>query len=288
MLTVSVASAFNSFIQRIALSGDHLDTAETRAARIVELMEDGFEILEAFPTGSITRGTAVRSSADVDVMVVLHYGDHIENKRPKQVLEDVRLHLSQYRARIVKKNGQAVTLYFKTWPNVDIVPAAHVTGADGRLAYYIIPDMNQDRWIDTNPHYHDQAMSMLSSVDLHLIQMIKTWNGRHSSYLQSFHIEVLALLTDSVDPTDWPWAIRQFLDQAMKLIERPLSHPNGGAGNGKVDDYLTPSARREAKARLVQAEDYATRAWWETRHGNLREAMKIYQWLFGSQFPSNG
>ena len=47
---------------------------------------------------------ALTGNADLDVFVVLHFGKHIKNKLPSQVLQSVQDSLGEYR-----KNGQAVT-----------------------------------------------------------------------------------------------------------------------------------------------------------------------------------
>jgi hypothetical protein len=109
----TVAVSFDKFRQDIEVSGTHRDTATRRRNSIVSLLKGDFEILDAFPSGSIPRYTAVRGYADLDVIVVLHYGKHIKGKKPSEVLKEVRDSLAQYRTN-VRSNGQAVTLYFKT------------------------------------------------------------------------------------------------------------------------------------------------------------------------------
>lgn len=85
----TVAISFDKFREHIELSGDHRETATARKDRVVSLLKNDFEILDAFATGSIPRFTAVRGHADLDVMVVLHYGKHIKDKTPLAVLQQV-------------------------------------------------------------------------------------------------------------------------------------------------------------------------------------------------------
>lgn len=287
-MAYTVGYAFAGFLDRIAIKGPLMDTANTRRDRIVELLGSTFDILHAFPTGSLVRGTALKRHADVDVMVVLHYSKHIANQTPKQVLEDVRAQLSSYNARLVRKNGQAVTLYFTTGPNVDIVPAKKVLNGES-FSHYEIPDANRGTWIETNPHIHDAAMSRASLNRRQLIQMAKTWNHSHSEYLQSFHVEVLALLCDYVSDTDWPWTVFQFFDTALKSLDSyALWHPNGG--HGSVDAYLSYSDRQEARARLERARDLARQAWYAVYPPSTDDAGAIgtYRTIFGGDFPAYG
>ena len=79
-MAYTVDAAFDAFYEQINLSGDHRDTANARKERIVSLLKGDFEILDAFSTGSIPKFTALKGRADLDVMIVLHYGKHIKDK----------------------------------------------------------------------------------------------------------------------------------------------------------------------------------------------------------------
>jgi hypothetical protein len=283
----TVTVSFDRFIENISLTGDQGTTARTRRDRIVELLSDGFVISEAFPTGSLVRGTGLKGKSDVDVIVALHYGQHIKGKTPRRVLESVREHLSQYRAQLTKKNGQAVTLYFDTWPNVDIVPATQVTTASGAVSHYEIPDMNRGIWLESNPKLHDGPMRQLSTQARQRIRMIKTWNEAHSAYLQSFHIDVMALAT-AAPTNDWPWDVFKSFEAAAAMIDGPLYHPTGASG--RVDDYLNAVDRANVKTRLERARDLARDAWYAVYppNDNQAEAIRIYRIIFGERFPAYG
>lgn len=277
--------SFDRFLENISTTGSHTETANTRRESIVTLMKDKFTIVESFPTGSLIRGTAIKGHADVDVIVALHHVKHIQGKTPAQVLEDVRTHLAQYGAVMARKNGQAVTLYFKTWPDVDVVPAVQVANS-GVLMGYQIPDANRGVWIDTYPQTHDRAMSRLSAKDLARIRMVKAWNHAHSEFLTSFHIEVIALNLNTMTST-WAWELVNYFSKALELIDKYLYHPN--TGNGQVDAYLTWADRTAAKARISRAKDLAVHAWYAAeRENNEKEAIETYSTLFGDKFPVYG
>lgn len=286
-MVYAVATAFDQFRQNIELSGDHRDTAKSRRDRLVALLGKDFTIVDAFPTGSIPRFTAIREYADLDIMVVLHYSKHCKDKRPSQVLKEVQDSLAEYRTG-VRRNGQAVTLYYETWPNVDIVPV-FFTGQDAEhVEYYNVPDMNQELWLWSNPPKHDKDMtdSNKSSGDKfkHIVKMIKRWNRKHSDYLQSFHLEVMALHTFSSLIADYDQGVFQFFENACKLCSSALYHD----GN-QVDGYLGFAARQEALKRLATARDTAKAAWncryWQNDH---REAIRLWKQVFGEDFPSYG
>jgi hypothetical protein len=226
----TVPVAFDQFRANIELPGDHREISTKRKNTIVSLLKHDFEILEAFPSGSIARYTAVRGYADLDVMVALHYGKHIQGKSPAQVLQAVRNALGKYRTN-VKKNGQAVTLYYTTWPTVDIVPVFQTGDGAGGVSHYNVPDMNRGVWIPSRPKTHSQRMQAKNEtcgVEFkRIVKMMKWWNHQHSSLLQSFHIEVLALRIFSIPLSDYSWSVFQFFEQAARLVRLPLWHDDG-------------------------------------------------------------
>lgn len=277
-----VSTSFDNFIKKISIDTDARRVADARKSAISDLLKDSLTILDIFETGSLVRGTGLKAISDADVVVVLHYGRHLEHKTPLQALNVVRDALSNYNAQIVKKNGQAVTLYFKSWPNVDIVPAKRV---DAGLSYELqIPDSNTGVWISTNPRLHDGAMANVSNRRLQLVRMIKCWNRAHSSYFESFHIEQVVLKMPSVTElvwteSSWPWLIFQFFDTAIELTgpSEPMSVPY------ELEDW------KELRSRLGRARDLARDGWYAIQHkSDPREAIDRFSVLFGSDFPAYG
>jgi tRNA nucleotidyltransferase (CCA-adding enzyme) len=133
----TVDAAFSQFHDAINLSGDHREKSNIRKDDVVASLEKTFTILDAFGTGSIPRYTALSKACDLDVIVVLHWEKHVKDKTPEQLLQSVRDALAKYKTN-VRKNGQAVTLHYETWPNVDIVPVSRTTNDNGEVLYYSI------------------------------------------------------------------------------------------------------------------------------------------------------
>jgi hypothetical protein len=175
-MAIAVESAFGEFYEQINLSGDHRETANTRKDDVVARLKKDFEVLDAFATGSLPKFTALKGNADPDVMVVLHYGKHIRDKAPSQVLESVQRSLSDYRTN-VRKNGQAVTLYYKTWPNVDIVPVPRVTNKDGSVNCYEVLNAN-----------NGCAPALSSSASNHFLiaSTLKSWRWQRATRCPQF------------------------------------------------------------------------------------------------------
>ncbi len=284
----TVAVSFDKFYENINLSGNHRDTANRRRDDIVTTLENKFDILDAFATGSIPRYTALKKHADLDVIVVLHYSKHTKGKLPSEVLQSIRDHLAQHKTN-VRKNGQAVTLYYKTWPNVDIVPVSRLVDDNGKVTGYEIPDMNNEEWIKSKPKQHTSNLTSQASTCgtafRQIITMVKWWNHQHSNYLQSYHIEVMAMKAFFGQLSDMSWDIFKFFDEASELIQSPLWYEGAF-----VDDYLTYTSRQEAQKRLKTARDKASDAWYKTYDANSdhESAIAIWRQIFGGKFPAYG
>ena len=284
----TVPVSFDKFRKNIELTGNYREIASRRRDDIVSSLKNDFTILDAFSSGSIPRYTAVTGYADLDVIVVLHYGKHMKDKKPSQVLQDVRDTLAEYKTN-VRKNGQAVTLHYKTWPNVDIVPVSRVRNNNGGVNYYSVPDMNNETWIQSRPRKHSTAMSdknkKCGEYFKRIVKMIKWWNHQHSSFLQSFHIEVIALKTFNYKLSDYSWDVFQYFKEAAELVKLPLWHEGD-----YIDNYLDYNKRKEAVKRLETARDKARKAWSFT-YGDSDEhekAINLWRQIFRNRFPAYG
>ena len=189
----------------------------------------------------------------------------------------------------VRKNGQAVTLHYKTWPNVDIVPASQLADNFGNVTGYSIPDMNTGSWISTNPKTHSLNVENKSKICggsfRKIVKMIKWWNKKHSDYLQSYHIEVMALKAFDSFLNNITWGVFNYFDKASVMAQTSLWYDQG-----YVDGYLNYFSRQEAIKRLEAVKNRARDAWYLTYKDNNDHKGAINKWkvIFGDKFPSYG
>lgn len=287
-MAYTVTAAFGQFFDAINLSGDHRTLANNRRDHLIELLSKHFTVMEAFPSGSIPKITALHGHADLDIIVALHYGKHIKDKTPTQVLQSVRDAVGKSKNN-VRKNGQAVTLYYTTWPNVDIVPVSQVTDKNNNVTHYEVPNMNTGKWMDSNPKFHAaniEAKSTECGADFRrIIKMIKHWNMCHSEYLQSYHIEVLAYKIFTGKLNDLTWDIHKFFENAIPLLKKSLWYDRGN-----VDDYLSDNDRKEVLKRFETAFGQSQIAWHYTygQKNDHAQAIKTWRQIFGDKFPAYG
>lgn len=287
-MATSVSAAFDQYFDAINLAGDFRTTANTRRDLIVNELAKTFTILEAFATGSIPKFTALRGAADIDVMVALHYQKHIQDKTPTQVLASVRTALAAWRPG-ARRNGQAVTLKYQTWPDADVVPVARFVDAAGNFTHFAVPDSNTDTWIPSKPKELAATIEAKASscgpLFRKLIKMLKHWNRSHGDYLRSYHIEVLAIRAMDGPQSEITWAMFKFFENARTLLAGSLYYDLGFA-----DDYLTYADRMEVLKRFDTAIGIARTAWYSTYGVNSdhKEAIRLWRQIFGDTFPTYG
>ncbi len=281
-----VTSAFEQFYQTINLGDNYRDLSNKRKEHLISLLKRSFSIIDSFAMGSIPKFTAIKDHADLDIMIVLH-DSHIVKRQPVQVLQEIRDAIA-YKTN-VRKNGQAVTLYYNSWPNVDIVPVSRSLDSAGNISHYNVPNANTGGWITSQPRLHANQIEAKASECgenfRRIIKMIKWWNIIHGNFLQSYHIEVLAIKVLSGKLDDLAFHIYLFFSEAKKLLEHQLWYLNG-----YVDNYLSSNDRKEVLRRFDTAISLALSGWHATYNTNNNHKVAIETWrkIFGERFPTYG
>jgi predicted nucleotidyltransferase len=285
----TLSASFTDFYKAINLPGDHRTTANKRRLWLEGELKAKLAVIETFSFGSVPRFTALQDYADVDILVALHYGYHVKDKKPSQVLQSVRDALSGY-ATSVRRNGQAVTLKFKSWPNVDIVPASIMEDPNTKeVLYYSIPDMNREEWLRSYTRSHAQridsrALTCGPNFKI-LITMLKHWNRiKNDGRLQSFHIEAIAADAFWSKMTDLPWEVCRFFQTATDKIHfHWYDHSN-------ISAYLEYPESVKVLETVQAAYGKATEAWLAGYRSpsNHEEAIKRWRDVFGLKFPAYG
>jgi len=111
--------------------------------------------------------------------------------------------------------------------------------------------------------------------------MVKEWNSCHSQYLQSYHIEVLALNVFNTHISDLGLAIHTFFDSGLALLKSPLAYNDGVA-----DEYLSRSDRAEAVKRFETAKTASLMGWYYGTQGKDEDAIAEWKKLFCDKFPA--
>ncbi|MCE5245336.1 MAG: CBASS oligonucleotide cyclase [Bryobacteraceae bacterium] len=288
-MATTVEAAFELFRQNLEITGLQSETVSTRQKGVRDAVARELTVLKDFLVGSYMRSTMIAplGEADVDVFVVLD-PSYYKSTGHAALLDKVRgVLLKTYpKTPAISRNGQAVTITFSDF-RVDVVPAVDRQGGG-----YLIPDSIRKTWISTDPTVHISELTAANKSHngdlVRVIKMLKWWNKRHSSLLQSFHLEVMAWsCLNGIRIHDLPSGCRWCFEELEPMIDVIVPDPAGYGGD--VGAYLDTVEKRDAvKARLRTAAAKAREAEADQYRGDERCAIKKWGVIFPDKFPAYG
>lgn len=244
--------------------------------------------------GSWDRDTLTRYlvEGDVDVLVVLHYG---ENKnwhsadgtanalrRFKAILDDA------YPKTPCRVDRNCVTMKLSEF-RLDVVPAFKMD--DGT---YRIPDTYQKRWVSTDPIKFANAITAINkNMDgtfVPLIKMLKGWNRNVGWPIRSFHLECIIYNHYRTYTQSYTYnsTLNAFFSKLPGYLRGACHDPITGE---RVDSYLDNATlitdRSKAITKAEKAAKLAAEAFSDEENYPL---VAIDEWksLLGEFFPAYG
>jgi len=287
----TVAGAFSDCLRHLELTANQRAQLESRRATTHGYLAEAFGDTSDMPLvrtaliGSASRDTIIRPFDDIDVLAVFgHAPDVYKRYRAdsRQFLYRVRDALARFNIRVVGARGQAVRLFYRVSPHVDVAPV--LPHADGG---YLLP-AGDGSWIRTDPGAQARWLGTkrrTAGENLKpLIRLAKQWNRAHSDRLKSFHLEVVVASTFRT--------VGSLPDSAARFFEWAPGHIAVGDPAGHADDlssYLTRRARQDVIDSLAAAADRAEKAGSADTNGKTQKAIEQWQIVFGdTMFPAFG
>lgn len=291
-MAVTTASAFDEFKAKLVLTDTQKDTVKSRQTNTTGYLEDAFPSSSDLPLrttylmGSAGRETIIRPLDDVDVLAIFTNKDDIFDRLyrndSQKFLYRVRDALNAYKVEVVGARGQAVRLFYKAAPHVDIAPVFQWSGEG-----YALPN-GSGGWLTTDPYAHDDWITQRHK-DLNyrlkpMVRMLKRWNNVHSKYLKGFHLEVVTATVFSSLGGDSRDACEKFFQWAQNglYVLDPAGH------GGDLSAYLTLADRAAVLTNLESARTRAAKANVAEGSGDHEEAIRLWRIIFGDEFPSYG
>ncbi|MFF3569255.1 hypothetical protein ACFYXQ_15905 [Nocardia jiangxiensis] len=292
-MAITTAQAFGEFYESIKEDAEISDLVAARKAYVVNALQKAFPSTSTMQyqstkiIGSLGRHTASRPFDDIDLLVHLHVDADLWSSKyiysSTDFLYRVRRELND--ASPVKKigaRGQAVRLFYTSGPVVDVAAVVkYDTGGYG------IPD-GSGGWITTDPIEHESHMnrrnSELGGNLKRFVVIVKQWNKAHSSWLMSFHLEMMAARTFISIGTNMRTALQLFFDHNRYNLS--VQDPAGYGGD--ISTYLTSGARTAVNAALLSARNRTDEALAAEERGDHKEAIRLWKIVLGSQFPDYG
>ncbi|AWV14893.1 hypothetical protein A3862_04715 [Methylobacterium sp. XJLW] len=289
---VAVRQRFRAFNEDLNLTREQLDNGIGKAVRVTQALERAYNgrVADRPPlliVGSWGKGTQVRSSADIDIMVqfasaVLQRFEARTGNRQSQLLQEVKAFLlNTYPQTDMRGDGQVVMVQFNTI-TVEVVPVFDLPGGQ-----YLMPDTNDGgRWKTVDPA---AQIAMIEDIDTRtngntriLTKMIKTWKREKNVPLKSYVIELLVAEFMSTykyaqqDHYYYDWFVRDFLKALVSKAGTGLLIPGTGEWVWLGDEWLS-----RARTALAAAE---TACEWERLDYDVTAGQE-WQTIFGTRIP---
>jgi hypothetical protein len=293
-MATTVPKAFDQFEAKLQPTADQKSMINARRSKAADYLRESFGPSSNMPLvstkviGSAGRDTIIRPIDDIDVLAIFEdSAQDLYKSDSRAFLYRVRDALDKYEVKVVGARGQAVRLFYKSAPHVDIVPAVRRTSGG-----YLIPSGTTDwwfgthKWMTTDPDEHARWMSERNAALGYnlkpLVRLMKRWNREHSARLRSFHLKVMAASSFSTVGSNRRNASQKFFQWSRDYVS--VSDPAGQSGD--LSSYMTAQGRRDVRSVLKSSSNRAKQAIEAEDTGDVKEAMRLWRIIYGPEFPS--
>lgn len=269
---MTVTELFDEARKRIAVEDDVLKEARKRRDEIRDIVEEEFDTLRTFGSGSLAHGTQNDPLNDADAGVVLNrrvYEDLGPNgDGPCAVVEEVRgvlrtrLKEEYPNVRFYTGGHRAIRINFME----SIQPGGDYFTADLIVAIRLdegglyIPDLDDDGWDPSDPERHVELIvarnKKTDSRFARILRLAKHANARHGKTIVSFNVVALGLeaITEKVS---LPEGLALFFRYAADSLDAGLTEdPADVSGPIKVN----VSRRKDAANKFKDLAELAEQA----------------------------
>lgn len=297
----SIALVFGLILKRIEPRAHEQEIYLSHEKTVKRRLETVFQSNKVIRIGSYSRGSAIRYTSDVDLMLILkrdeaRWGGRMMSSTT--VLNHVREQLSErYWQTDVGRDGQAVVVRFSGNQHpVDVVPAIYsrhgnITEFDGSVKNYPIFQIpnGSGGWIETSPLAHNKYIKDADAASRGKLKrtakLIKYWRRCRQPHipLNSFHIELLLAKEGiCIGAKSYAVCFNNTLVTLAKRACRQLQDPLDLAGLIKAS--YTEAMREQATDAVLSSAQRSYKAIMAEREGDLKEAVRLWEIVFNHKF----
>lgn len=294
---MKVADGFNTLLLRIEPTERDIEVYESHRQSITRRLETVFSTNKVELIGSYSRGSSVRSSSDIDLLLTLkreevRWGEGY--KASSTILDHVRSELlNRYPATPVARDVHAVVVRFADNQHpVDVVPGFYLQhGGAMNYPVFAIPD-GRGGWMPTSPQSHNKfindADAQSGSKLKRVARLIKFWRRCRAPHipLNSFHVELfLAQEGVCAGPKSYALCLNNAFAKLANRQCQPLADPVGVSG--QLPAAYTEDKRRRAQEAVYASAKRAYNALQAEQNGDTREALRLWDLVFHGSFPKS-
>jgi hypothetical protein len=221
---------FEKFVSNIQPTEDRVKAAseahnDLRDHLTGEDAELKHPVADSFLAGSYGRSTAVDPIKDVDIILILKETEISADRKtpsPRAVLKDLKAGIDRFYDKVeLETQRRSIQVYLEEDDlRMDVVPAIAPNGKSKKLW---VPDREQNRWIESNPHGHiDYAIKVNAASDGHFVRAAKAmkwWKSRtfeKEMAPKSFLIETIVAHNIATKASDLCQAFEDTLNNILK------------------------------------------------------------------------
>lgn len=288
--SMTVPQAFDLFLRALEITDDERRRATEQKVAVCNDLNARLKLETVIVSGSFGRHTAIRPLNDIDLFIVLNEHTHgaLRSQPARHCLDTVQgaLQNAHPHGVPIRPQRRSVNITFPSPPvGFDVVPAFKIKGDT-----YLIPDLDRESWIRTNPEKHaelcKQADARAGHVLNRLIKAAKHWNATHGKHLGSFHIEVMSYGAFRQPPPGLLQGFAQLLAHLATAILVACPDPAGVGPN--IDRGMASEWRQQQARQLRNAAEKVERAIALDQQGlpgTVAEAHQILHKLLGDIYP---
>jgi hypothetical protein len=298
-MATTVKQSFSEFLSNLEISDRQVEKVSNCHNNVVKTIESVLTLNSGGKSrliGSYDRKTLTRylSEGDVDVMVVLHYGNNKDLVdgfgSPARTLDKFKKILSdEYPKTVMRRDRNCVTMQLSEF-SLDVVPAVKYDSGN-----YRIPDSVDNKWIDTNPAKFADLITSINkntnSMVVPVIKMLKRWNKNNGDVLSGYHIECLVYkhYKGYTQGYTYDSTLKVFFEKLPSYLREYCYDPITGV---QIDTYLDNNAsytlRDSVISKAESAKTSSSSAYDSSENGYIQSSIEEWKSLFGEFFPNYG
>lgn len=290
---MTISGSFIEILNRCDFTPRDRTLLATHRSEVETRLKHAFDVSKIEAIGSDARGSAIRQSSDLDLLLVLRKSELVwggSRMSSTTVLEKVRTQLTdRFPSTAIGRDRQAVVVAFSDDQSIDVVPAGWIRAQPDGWPLYIIPD-GRGGWLETAPGSHGRyiagadARSGGKLKNVARIYRYYRWSRKDPVPVSAFHVELLLAVTDVCRVgSSYPECFAVLLEQLRQRGCRALQDPLGVSGY--VSACGTEAQRVSALKTISASAERATAAIAAERNGNAREARRLWSIVFNHRFP---
>jgi Second Messenger Oligonucleotide or Dinucleotide Synthetase domain len=293
---MTIPSAFNSLLENIEPTGRDSEVYANHQHSVTRRLETAFAANRVELIGSYSRGSSIRHTSDIDLLLVMSR-DEVRRgegwKSSTTVLGHVRDELlSRYPNTDVVRDVHAVVVRFADNQHpVDVVPGFYWQhGGAKNYPVFAIPD-GKGGWMLTSPQAHNkyirEADERSGGKLKRVAKLIKFWRRCRQPHipLSSFHVELLLAHEDiCAGAKSYALCLNNTFATLANRNCQPLTDPMGIAG--EIPAAYTEDKRRRVQDAVMSSAKRAFNALEAEAKGNVREAARLWDLIFNGNFPN--